>query len=60
MYLKLTLKEKIVQLSKVSVWERKNSTKNLKFNDILVKIMFNLECGNIKKGIVKDIWKVKI
>ena len=26
-----------------------NSKKNLKFNDNLVKFMFNLECGNIKK-----------
>ena len=41
-------------ISKINA-KRKNNTKNLKFNDILVKFMFNLECGNIKKGIVKDI-----
>ena len=33
----------------------KIKVKNSKFKDVFVKIMFNLECGNIKKGIVKDI-----
>ena len=26
----------------------KNEAKKLKFKDVLVKIMFNLECGNIR------------
>ena len=26
----------------------KNEEKNSKFKDVLVKIMFNLECGNIR------------
>ena len=35
--------------------KRKNNAIKLKMNVILVKFMFNLECGNTKKGIVKDI-----
>lgn len=35
--------------------ENKNKAKKSRFNNILVKFMFNLECGNIKKGIVKAI-----
>lgn len=27
----------------------KNKAKNSKIKDVLVKIMFNLECGNIRK-----------
>lgn len=29
----------------------KIEAKNSKFKDVLVKIMFNLECGNIRKSI---------
>lgn len=29
--------------------KNKNKAKKSKFNDILVRFMFNLECGNIKK-----------
>ena len=40
-------KEDISKIKKTN----KNKTKKSKFNDILVKFMFNLECGNIKNNI---------
>ena len=36
--------------------KNKGKTKKLKFNDILVKVMFNLECGNILKR--KEVSKI--
>lgn len=43
--LEFTRKEEISE-NKV---KNKIKTKNSKFKDILVKFMFNLECGNIRK-----------
>ena len=34
--------------------KNKNKAKKSKFNDILVRFMFNLECGNIKKYKIKE------
>ena len=31
--------------------KNKNNAKNAKIKDILVKIMFNLECGSIRKSV---------
>ena len=41
--LEFVRKEDISKIKKTN----KNKTKKSKFNDILVKFMFNLECGNI-------------
>lgn len=34
--------------------KNKNKAKKSKFNDILVRFMFNLECGNIKNHKMED------
>ena len=44
--LEFVRKEDISKIKKTN----KNKTKKSKFNDILVKFMFNLECGNIRKN----------